>query len=68
MVEKDFEHWDRLFFRDYLIEFPEIAREYDDLKKKFSSVHQNDRIAYTEAKGKFIKKITEKAKQYYQNK
>src|SRR5262249_49337326 len=31
MVEPDFaEHWDRLLFRDYLIEHPRVAREYQD--------------------------------------
>ena len=32
MVEKDFEHWDRLLFRDYLIKFPDVAHEYHTLK------------------------------------
>ena len=36
MVEADFEHWDRLLFRDYLIEHPDVAREYSDLKEKLS--------------------------------
>ena len=28
MVGNDFEHWDRLLFRDYLTEYPDIAKEY----------------------------------------
>ena len=28
MVEAHFEHWDRLLFRDYLLRYPDIAREY----------------------------------------
>jgi len=33
MVEGDSELWDRLFFRDYLREFPSVAKEYANLKK-----------------------------------
>lgn len=62
MVEDHFEHWDRLLFRDYLIEHPEVAKEYGILKLKFSQVYQSDRVAYTEAKTDFIVRITENAK------
>jgi|WetSurMetagenome_2_1015567.scaffolds.fasta_scaffold62711_2 GrpB-like predicted nucleotidyltransferase (UPF0157 family) len=65
MIEADFEHWNRLLFRDYLIEHPAVAKEYGDLKMKLSDLHESDRIAYTEAKGDFINKITKIAKQYY---
>jgi GrpB-like predicted nucleotidyltransferase (UPF0157 family) len=65
MVEAHFEHWDRLLFRDYLIEHPNTAREYSDLKQRLSEANPNNRVAYTEAKTDFIKNITERAKQYY---
>jgi GrpB-like predicted nucleotidyltransferase (UPF0157 family) len=65
MVEADFEHWDRLLFRDYLIEYPDVAREYGNLKKNLSEALHSDRVAYTQAKNDFIRKVTEKAKQYY---
>ena len=65
MVESHFEHWDRILFRDYLREHSAVAREYDDLKRRLSGVHQNDRVAYTQAKHEFIMRVTEKAKQYY---
>ena len=65
MVEADFEHWDRLLFRDYLIDHPHTAQEYGDLKKKLSFQHQGDRAAYTQAKGVFIKNVTELAKRPY---
>jgi GrpB-like predicted nucleotidyltransferase (UPF0157 family) len=65
MVEAHFEHWDRLLFRDYLIEHPEVAREYSELKVKFSQVHRGNRVAYTEAKTDFIRTVTQRAKQYY---
>lgn len=46
MVEKHFtEHWDRLLFRDYLIEHPEVAREYEALKIRLAAETAHDRIA-----------------------
>lgn len=65
MVEPDFEHWDRLLFRDYLIEHPDLARQYSELKENLSKVHRNNRVAYTDAKTHFIKTVTENAKRYY---
>jgi GrpB-like predicted nucleotidyltransferase (UPF0157 family) len=65
MVESHFEHWDRLFFRDYLIGHPGVAREYEDLKTKLAAANPSDRIAYTQAKGEFIARITETAKRFY---
>lgn len=66
MVEAEFEHWDRLLFRDYLIEHTGVAKEYGALKEKLSAVHHTDRVAYTQAKTDFIKRVTETAKRYYQ--
>ncbi len=65
MVEADFELWDRLLFRDYLTDHPDIAREYAELKTRLSHTHRDDRVRYTRAKGDFIKKITERAIRYY---
>jgi GrpB-like predicted nucleotidyltransferase (UPF0157 family) len=67
MIEADFEHWQRLLFRDYLIEHPHIAKEYGELKERLSEAHHADRVAYTEAKTDFIRIVTEKAKLYYGN-
>ncbi|MFH1856830.1 MAG: GrpB family protein [Candidatus Omnitrophota bacterium] len=66
MVESSFEHWDRLLFRDYLIEHPSAAGQYQKLKMELSEKYANDRIAYTKAKTDFIAKITKKAKRYYE--
>ena len=66
MVEPDFgEHWDRLLFRDYLIEHPQVAREYEDLKFRLASAYPNDRVAYTKGKTEFVLRITEQAKRFY---
>ena len=67
MVECHFEHWDRLLFRDYLIDHPDVAQKYGDLKMKLSNAHHKDRVAYTQAKSDFIRRVTEMAKRYYRN-
>jgi GrpB-like predicted nucleotidyltransferase (UPF0157 family) len=65
VVEPHFEHWDRLLFRDYLIEHPPVAREYEALKLRLASAHPNDRAAYTTGKTAFIVRVTELAKRHY---
>jgi GrpB-like predicted nucleotidyltransferase (UPF0157 family) len=65
MVENDFEHWERLLFRDYLIKHPDVTQEYQDLKLRLSNDYPNDRIAYTNGKTEFIVRITKIAKKYY---
>jgi GrpB-like predicted nucleotidyltransferase (UPF0157 family) len=67
MVEADFaEHWDRLLFRDYLIDHPSVAREYERLKLGLASASPTDRVAYTQGKSDFIRDVTERAKRYYE--
>jgi GrpB-like predicted nucleotidyltransferase (UPF0157 family) len=64
MVERDFvDHWDRLLFRDYLIDHPQAARDYQSLKLRLASTHPNDRVAYTRGKTEFILRLTALAKQ-----
>jgi GrpB-like predicted nucleotidyltransferase (UPF0157 family) len=63
MVEAHFtEHWDRLLFRDYLMQHPAVAREYGELKLRLAEEHPTDRIAYTRGKTSFIDGVTELAK------
>lgn len=59
MVERHFEHWDRLLFRDYLIKHPATALEYQTLKMRLVAAHPNDRVAYTKGKTTFIAKVME---------
>ena len=61
MVEAHFEHWDRLRFRDYLIENPSVAEAYQELKYRLARKHPKDRVGYTNAKTEFILRITELA-------
>ncbi|OGV74028.1 MAG: hypothetical protein A3K19_28105 [Lentisphaerae bacterium RIFOXYB12_FULL_65_16] len=62
MVERHFEHWDRLLFRDYLIAHPAVAAEYQALKLRLAAEHPNDRVAYTQGKTEFVVRMTEWAK------
>jgi GrpB-like predicted nucleotidyltransferase (UPF0157 family) len=65
MVEGQFsEHWDRLLFRDYLIEHPAVAKAYESLKVHLALTAPNDRVAYTRGKTDFVVKVTEEAKRY----
>jgi GrpB-like predicted nucleotidyltransferase (UPF0157 family) len=65
MVEAEFEHWNRLLFRDYLIDHPDVAQEYARLKEKLSETNKGDRVAYTQAKSDFIGVVTDKAIRHY---
>jgi GrpB-like predicted nucleotidyltransferase (UPF0157 family) len=66
MVEAGFmEHWDRPLFRDYLIEHPEVAHEYQRHKAHLASAYPHDRIAYTKGKTEFVVRVTADAKRFY---
>lgn len=65
MVEADSQLWERLYFIDYLKEFPREAKAYSRLKEELSRKFPNDRTAYTVAKAEFIVPLTQKAVAYY---
>ncbi len=58
---------DELYFRDYLLEHLETAKEYEELKLRLWKKYEHNRDAYTNAKTEFVKKYTEKAKVLYGN-
>ena len=60
LVEPDFEHWDRLKFRDYLVQHPDVADEYAELKYHLSKEFPHERVKYTEGKTEFIRKIMQR--------
>jgi GrpB-like predicted nucleotidyltransferase (UPF0157 family) len=68
MVESDFEHWDRLLFRDYLIDYRKTAKEYEVLKFALARDYPNDRVAYTKGKTEFVVRVTRVAKEHYRSK
>lgn len=53
---------DELYFRDYLREYPEVAKDYERLKLGLWEKYEHNRDAYTDAKSDFIRKYTQKAK------
>ena len=55
--------WDRILFRNYLINNPQTAQKYEQLKIKLSESFKHERVAYRIAKTGFIKEVTDKAKQ-----
>lgn len=56
---------DELYFRDYLIGHPEIAKEYEKLKLNMWKQYEHDRDGYTNAKTEFVSIHTRKAKDLY---
>ena len=54
---------DEIYFRDYLIAHPEVAKEYEALKLGLWKEFEHDRDGYTEAKSGFIKKYTALARE-----
>jgi len=58
---------DELYFRDYLNEFPDVARQYEKMKLSLWKEYEHNRDGYTNAKSDFIKKITDDAKSIYGN-
>lgn len=58
---------DELYFRDYLIDYPLVAKSYETLKLSLWEKYTFNRDGYTEAKTDFIKEVTQKAKDLYKD-
>lgn len=56
---------DELYFRDYLNENPDVAKQYEELKLSLWKQYEHNRDAYTDAKTEFVKEYTIKAKEKY---
>lgn len=56
---------DELYFRDYLNDYPAIAKEYELLKLSLWKEYEHDRDGYTAAKESFVARHTQAAKQLY---
>lgn len=59
---KPFGDWSELYFRDYLRQHSDIARQYEALKRSLKEQFEHDRDAYTDAKSGFILEQTQKAR------
>src|SRR5436190_8221091 len=53
---------DHLAFRDYLRSHADVAREYDELKRQLAINFADDRRAFSEAKGPFIRAVLRDAR------
>ena len=56
---------DELYFRDYLNEHPDVAKEYETLKLRLWKQYEHNRDDYTDAKSEFISKWTAQARKEY---
>ncbi|MDQ4123905.1 MAG: GrpB family protein [Acidobacteriota bacterium] len=64
IVELNCEFWNNhLLFRDYLRVHPQIAFQYENLKRELARTHRENREAYTEGKTAFIKNVLKAATQ-----
>jgi GrpB-like predicted nucleotidyltransferase (UPF0157 family) len=64
LVDWTSDFWrDHLLFRDYLRAHPEVAREYDALKRDMALAHAQDKKGYTDAKGPFIRSVVRRARE-----
>lgn len=56
---------DELYFRDYLLEHPEAARDYEALKLHLWKKYEHDRDGYTQQKAEMVARYTRLAKAEY---
>ena len=56
---------DELYFRDYLNEHSDVAKEYEALKLRLWKQYEHNRDAYTDAKTDFISRWTAEARKEY---
>lgn len=62
-VRADSQAWHNyLNFRDYLMAYPDKAREYDNLKQNLAALYSNDRASYTAGKARLVSQFLEEAK------
>lgn len=54
--------WNELYFRDYLLQYPDVAKEYEALKQGLKVQYEHNRDAYTDAKSDFITEQSRKGK------
>ena len=58
---------DEVYFRDYLIDNPSVANEYEKLKLGLWEKYEYNRDGYTKAKTEFVEKYTKYANSIYCN-
>ncbi len=59
-------NWEtHIMFKRYLLENPEVIKEYEKVKAELAEKYPNDRKSYTAGKDEFIKEVLEKARERY---
>ena len=53
---------DHMLFRDYLRAHPDVAREYETIKRELATMYLQDKEQYTDAKGPFVRSIVRRAR------
>ena len=61
-------NWNELYFRDYLMEHVEVAKEYSNLKVRLINDFKNDRNKYTDEKSEFVLKYSTIARREFHDK
>ena len=62
VVQYESDLWrNHLLFRDYLRAHPQIAAQYENLKRELAQTHRENREAYTEGKNEFIENVLKAA-------
>lgn len=59
--------WDELYFRDYLREHADVAKEYGCLKLRLKEKFEHNRDAYTNSKSGFVQTYTQAARNEFGN-
>jgi len=62
---KPHDDWGELYFRDYLRQHSDVARQYESLKFSLKKQFEPNRDAYTNAKTDFVLKYTEIARKEF---
>ena len=62
---KEYGNNDELYFRDFLNEHADVAKQYERMKLLLWKKHEYNRDAYTKSKTEFIQKYTQIAKEDY---
>ncbi len=57
--------WDELYFRDYLQQHYDVAKQYEILKLSLKKQFEHNRDAYTKAKSEFVRMHTQKARKEF---
>jgi GrpB-like predicted nucleotidyltransferase (UPF0157 family) len=56
-----------LAFRDYLLAHPQIAKAYEQEKRRAAALHPDDSLAYNDEKAAWVQQHEKDALEWYEN-